>query len=100
MTGRRKVLGSPRINLLAHGATAVAEWVADRLNHAGRGALAIEESGKPIILRSDSPADLDEAVAHPGFIGVYCRDVRIEHVEDDLIDWMRQRIQCNVENAG
>lgn len=82
----------PGANLRRDGYAGAAAWIAARLaSTRGPMACAIRDDGG-IWLRERAkltPDSYAEIVSDCGYIGTYSRTAPVEHIEDDLLHWMR-----------
>ncbi len=86
----------PARNLHRDGYETVANWIKLRLLSV-KGPHLVEvqdDSGVRLIERNKLSADDFAArTARPSYLGTYNRSVLTEHLEDDLLDWLRQSRQ-------
>lgn len=90
----RPVGRPPRCFLVRDGYEASAEYIAKKLRE-NKGPHVVEircDGAVRVTRRSDFTADeYDATVTSLRYVGTYNRGARCEHLEDDLLHWLRSR---------
>ena len=79
-------------NLLRHGYVEAAAIIKQRIKSAGHPLIVEVDEDCDLLLSSAidaSPCTLTARMQAPGYVGTYSKTVLAEHIEDDLLHWLR-----------